>query len=221
MRYCFLSHIIKDKMQIFGGKATVDISCVKSIIAGDSSNVFNFTMENHWGTHVDSPRHFFDNGPKITDYPPTFWIFQRPTVLDVKLRPAELLNDIDMLKTVPINTDLLLFRSGWSSCRDQDIYGKENPGIHPDVGLFIRRHFPKIKAIGIDWVSVSSFQNRELGRETHRILLDPQGEGQPVLIIEDMDLTKDLSLLFQVWAIPLRIAEVDSTPCTVIGVLND
>ena len=57
------------------------IEPVKSIQGGDSANVFRITMENHWGTHVDAPYHFFDDGRKITDYPPEFWVFKSPDTI--------------------------------------------------------------------------------------------------------------------------------------------
>jgi len=38
---------------------------------------------------------------------------------------------------------------------------------------------------GFDSISVSSFQNRMVGREAHRAFLDPKA---PILLLEDIDL---------------------------------
>lgn len=221
MRYRFLSHVIGKKMSVYGGIGNMSVEPLRSIDSGDTSNVFRFTMENHWGTHTDSPNHFFRQGKRISAYPADFWIFRKPTVVHVDLKPAEIMKDIACLEAVRDDADLLLFRSGWSKYRGQDIYGTQNPGIHPDIGRIVRRKFPNIRAVGMDWVSISSFRNRELGRETHRAFLDPDGEGEPVLIIEDMDLSCDTKDLVEVWVFPLRVEDLDSAPCTVVGVFND
>ena len=78
-----------------------------------------------------------------------------------------------------------------------------------------------VQAIGMDWISVSSFENRELGRQAHRAFLNRDGEGHPVLIIEDMDLSADLNGLREVWVAPLLVEGIDSAPCTIIGIFDD
>ena len=70
---------------------------------------------------------------------------------------------------------------------------------------------------GIDWISISPYQDRELGREAHRVFLDQKGRNNPVLLIEDMDLSCDLTKLRELWVLPLRVEKIDSAPCTVIG----
>jgi len=70
---------------------------------------------------------------------------------------------------------------------------------------------------GIDWISISPYQDRELGREAHRVFLDQKGRNNPVLLIEDIDLSGNFKKLKEVWVSPLRVERVDSAPCTVIG----
>ena len=123
----------------------------------------------------------------------------------------------DWLNTIPPCTDILLFQSGWGNRRVEKIYSVENPGIHPDVGLYLRENLPSIRMIGIDWISISPYQDRELGREAHRVFLDQKGRNNPVLLIEDIDLSGNFKKLKEVWVSPLRVERVDSAPCTVIG----
>ena len=85
----------------------------------------------------------------------------------------------------------------------------------------MREKHPYVRAIGFDFISLSPYQNRNLGREAHRTFLDPEGVNAPILVIEDMDLSADLSRLISVWIFPLRISGVDSAPCTVIGAVED
>ena len=217
----YLSYPLDAIIPVYGGLESITPGKIKSIQNGDSANTFVFTLQNHWGTHVDAPNHFFEQGKKIIDYEADFWIFQVPQVICFDLKPSEILTCGNWLDELNKEIDLLLFNAFWSFHRDKDVYYLENPGIHPDVAFYLRKNFPELKAVGIDWISVSSYQHREMGRCAHRAFLDPQGESEPILIFEDMDLSGDLTNLLQVCALPLRMAELDSAPCTVIGMLDD
>jgi kynurenine formamidase len=221
MRYEYLSHKLTDETPVFGAKTYIGINVVKSIENGDSANTYKFSMENHWGTHVDAPNHFFEKGLKIADYPPEFWFFKSPQFIQIALQPSEILNCGKWIESINPNTDLLLFQSGWSELRGQELYVVENPGIHPEVGLYMRKCYPNLRAVGINWVSISPYQNRTLGREAHRAFLNPEGENNPILIIEDMDLSCDLEKLKEVMVFPVYMETIDSAPCTAIGVFND
>ncbi|MBF0319033.1 MAG: cyclase family protein [Nitrospirae bacterium] len=218
MRYIFLSHTLAEENPVYGGRNTLEILARKSISNGDSANVSSFTMENHWGTHVDAPKHFFDKGMRVSQYPPEFWIFKHPQVLMASLNPSGVIKE---LKGIDPQTDLLLIQSGWCSRRHEEVYVKENPGIHPDVGLYLRNKYPRVRAIGIDWISVSPYADRTLGRLSHQAFLDPDGQGAPIVLIEDMDLSCGLASLREAVVLPLRIEGLDSAPCTVLGLIDD
>lgn len=221
MKHIYLSYSLANEIPVYGGRGSLNIRNIKSLYSGDSANVFSFTMENHWGTHIDAPNHFFENGLMVNDYPADFWFFKNPMVMRIDLKQGELLGCSGWTDAIKIETDIILFKSGWNKFRGLEKYSLENPGIHPEVGIYLRENYPNIKAIGIDWISISSFQNRELGRQVHRSFLDPKGSSNPILIIEDMDLSHDLRGLREVWAAPQRVEGIDSVPCTVIGVIED
>jgi len=219
MKFCFLSHPYKIDQPAYGGKIRLSIKSIKSIINGDPSNEYEITIQNHWGTHIDAPNHFFSHGKKVIDYPPDFWVFIHPKVIDVTIKENEILNTLDF-NLLDNDTDLLLLRSGWSKRRDEDAYCIANPGIDPNIAMALRKNLPELRAVGIDWISVSSFKNRELGRMAHRNFLNPDGPNNPILIIEDMDLPDNLEGLQYVIVIPLRFEGIDSSPCTVIAILK-
>lgn len=208
-------------MPVYGGSSGPDLTSLKAIDKGDSCNTWRMCLENHWGTHVDGPNHFFANGKKIIDYPADFWILDNPQVLNVQLEPGELLKWETIGAHIDADTDLLLLKSGWGQNRGSDLYWKESPGIHADIGIGLRNLKSSIRAVGIDWISVSSFVHREDGRKTHQAFLNPEGAGEPVLLIEDMDLTTDLTMLTKVFIAPLIVECIDSAPCTVIGFFDD
>ena len=83
---------------------------------------------------------------------------------------------------------------------------------------YVAGKFPKLRALGLDTVSLACMQHLEEGLEAHRVLLG--GKGRRFLIIEDMDLDHDLSQLKRVFALPLFIDGVDSAPCTVMAITH-
>lgn len=221
MRYRHLSHVLTEEIPVYGGRSSIGLSKVKSVAKGDSANISQFTITNHFGTHVEGPNHFFESGRKIADYSPDTWIFKHPQVVNVKLEPSEVLASAGWIGTIKSDADILLFQSGWSALRGKDSYCTENPGLSPEIGTVLRKNYPKIRALAIDWISISPFQDRPLGRASHKALLDPKGENEPILIIEDADLSGDLKDLSEIYVIPLRIYNADAAPCTIIGVFND
>jgi len=221
MRYSFLSHKYSWQLPVFGEEREFVVSQLKSITAGDSSNSFSAEIQSHWGTHIDAPRHFFSNGPSITDYSADHFVFTEPQVIPVALNPSELLVNDSLVEMVREDCDLLLLKSGWTESRSLPRYYQENPGISPELAMALRNHCPKLRAVGIDWISISAFNHREAGREAHRLLLDPGGTQTPVFLIEDMDLSADMRGLQRVIVAPLRFAAFDSAPCTVFGEWDD
>lgn len=207
-------------MSVFGNNyENMDIFPVRSLAAGDTCSVSRIIMENHWGTHIDCPGHFFINGAVITDYKPDSWYFTAPYVVNVELIENRLVVP-EMLGKIPYHTDLLLIKTGFGSFRGEEKYSFWNPGISAETGDWLRSNYPSLRAIGFDFISLSAYQRREEGRKAHRSFLNPEGIGNPVLIIEDMDLNSDLSGLEKVWVVPLRVFGLDSSPCTVIGVFK-
>lgn len=214
----FLSHAIEPVTPVFGGTAAPSILPVKSLgKGGDTSNTYRLTLENHWGTHMDCPNHFFNEGMPVADLAADAFVFLHPELVDVTLGENEILGLTGEITSIAKNTDLVLLRSDWGKFRRQEKYVKRNPGLSPEVGTFLRSERPSVRAVGIDWISVSAFADRETGRRAHRTFLDPEGQGHPVLLIEDMLLPADLAALTMVVAAPLRVRGVDSAPCTVIG----
>jgi kynurenine formamidase len=220
-KFIYLSHFLDKQIPVYGNSAErMTINPIKSISNGDSANTFMFTMENHWGTHIDAPAHFFEKAPAITDYSPEYWFFKNPQVMDISVNEGELINIDAFIGSIEDKTDFLLIRTGFQSDRGKERYSKNNPGIRSNVGTWLRKHHPSMRAIGFDFISLSSFQHRDEGREAHRAFLDPQAFGNPLFIIEDMDLSNINGKLKKVMAFPLMINGVDSSPCTIIGLLE-
>ena len=70
-----------------------------------------------------------------------------------------------------------------------------------------------MKVIGFDFISISSFSNREMGRIAHRKFL----VENEILVIEDMSLIEASNKIEKVYCFPLLINGIDGCPVTVIG----
>jgi kynurenine formamidase len=214
----YLSYPFSSELPTYGSiSEKVEIKGIKSVDRGDSCRTFWIGFQNHWGTHVDCPAHFIRDGKRVCDVSPDFWLFKNPQVIPIDAEPQQIIAVRHLSQKISQETDLLLVQSGWGKFRGQNIYSFENPGLHPELGFWLREKYPNIRCIGIDWVSISSYQHRELGREAHRAFLDDSATGQPVMIVEDMDLSKNLDNLSEVLVAPLLVETIDSAPCTVFG----
>lgn len=221
MKFRYLSHPLTDRIPCYGKIGHPGLKNKKSITRDGGANVFSFSMENHWGTHVDLPNHFFKSGKRVSDYEADFWFFKSPQVIGVHSRPSEILKCGDWLDRINKDSDMLLLKAGWTALRGSKRYSFNNPGIHSEVALYLRKYRKNIRAVGIDWVSISAYRKRDIGREAHKAFLDPRGKNDPVVIIEDMDLSHSLGKLKEVIVSPLRIERADSAPCTIIGIFYD
>ena len=215
----YLSHAFGAKVPVYGkGPVTLEVPEVRSLRKGDTCRTHRLEIGNHTGTHVDAPAHFSSRGRSVSDYPADFWVFNKPFVARVRLGPGELLMPGHLERPIPKDADLVLFRSGWSKRRMSASYAIEGPGVHASMADHLRKSAPKVRAIGMDWISLSSFQKREEGRTAHRAFLCPDPKARPILLIEDMDLSGADSKLKEVWVCPLRVEAADSAPCTVLAV---
>jgi arylformamidase len=219
MKCLFLSHPFAKVFPVYGNYASVKITPVKSIEQGDSSNVYSIALQNHWGTHVDCPAHFFQNGKSIRDYNADFWFFSKPQIISVKAEPGQIVSKESLEADISYDTDLLILKSGWGKLRGDPIYFQQNPGVDPHLGLLLRKNYPSIRAFGMDWISLSSYKHREIGSEAHRGFLDPSAGSDPIVIIEDMNLPDNVKELEAVYVAPIQIEGIDSAPCTIIGFL--
>ena len=210
---------------MYGGAGKVKIHCSRSMSNGDSSNCSELSFSAHSGTHVDAPRHFDLDGKTLDAYPPGYWNAQSITLLDVPCDPGEILgmNRLrSVLETVPGGCELLLLRTGAEAWRTTtpSVYAMRGPGIGVDVAVWLRK-YRNLKFLGIDFISISSFAHRQVGREAHQAFLaGSQTVGEPVLLIEDMLLSGLNEAPLDVSIIPLLFSGAEAAPVTVIARLR-
>ncbi len=220
----FLSHSWGPSCPAYGGGPRAEIHACKSIACGDSCNTMEFTGSNHIGTHFDFPSHFYENGKTGLDFNAADFVFSSVQFLRVERSDCLLIEVEDTEQALAkaeaprYDASLVLLFTGASSHRQSEAFWKNGPGIGLGVADYLRERFPRLRCIGIDFISVSSFQHRDVGRQVHKEIL---GGPRPLLIIEDMDLSPLLHAKpLEVVALPLRIEGGDGAPCTIIAEIS-
>jgi kynurenine formamidase len=218
LNWIYLSYPWGPSCPSYGNGPKIKLSQDKSICCGDSCNTVELSASNHIGTHYDFPLHFNPEGKNVLDYSPESFFHFNISFIDLNLNPGELVTQLHIknhMNRISKNTTLLLIRTGMAVLRDQKDYWENGCGIDLGVADFLRENFNTIQCIGIDTISITAFQSRQLGRVVHKEFLC--GE-KPILIIEDINLEPLLEKKPKfVIALPLRIESGDGAPATIIA----
>lgn len=218
----FLSYILDENTPTYGNRDKILLKKRSSILNGDIANNTSISTTLHIGTHIDMPYHFYENGQTIVDFDASFWIFDNVLFIDVQPRNLvienELLSRLDDIED--IGYDILIVKTGICDLRDKDIFWSQNYGFGSKIYNYLSNRFPNIRVFGFDSISVSSFSNRALGRESHKAFLN---SNKPILLLEDMDLRSvgEYTKFKEIIISPLRVAKCDGLPCTVLGKIYD
>ena len=195
---------LDENLPAYPGNTPFQIEPIKRISHGGSSNVSTLHMSAHTGTHVDAPRHFFDEGPGA-DQLPIELLLGRALVVEVTSRHGitpEDLSGVDLSEAVRVLFKTVNSRL-WST-RD----------FKPDyVGLTeaAAKHLVDrgVKVVGVDYLSVEEF--RKPGAPAHRVLL-----GSGAIVIEGLNLLEVEPGHYDMFCLPLRIVGCDGAPARVI-----
>ncbi len=208
----FLSHILDEKTPTYAAKNKITLTHTRGIKRGDVCNEMSWAFTNHTGTHVDAPRHFIEDGKTIDHLPAEWWIFNKVELVNIpKVKPGQIITSKD-IGLLPRGTELVLIKTGYEGNRYRKAYWHNAPGLHPEMAGWLMKMCPKIRAVGMDIISVSSIQNRELGRAAHREFL-----GRDILLIEDMRLSVLKGSPEKVLVAPMRVKNADAAPCCVFA----
>lgn len=221
--YQFLSHMLLSDAPHWPG--TPAVRAVQDTEISDECPYASWVMSvpNHFGTHMDAPRHFVPNGLKITELPIEYFAHDKVLFLEIPKGDAEGLMPGDL---IPYEEEIrkvtcLLIRTGYEKYRDAEParYETVPPHVHPDTCKYLIETYPDLLVIGFDFLSLGSPTN-DLAPVAHRQLLgyDPN-QKKFLTCIEDMHLA-DLPAGCRIksfYNLPLRVEKVDSSVVTCIA----
>jgi arylformamidase len=214
-----LSHILSLDTPLYGGAKNIQIEQTSKISDGRSCNSFHLVFGNHTSTHIDLPFHFVNDGKKLNDFSPDFWVYRNAVLIELTVNPGELIEWSDLAAQGISNSDqieLLLIRTGFEQYRSQKTYWTDGPGLSKSWAVPLRRTFPKLRAIGVDFLSITSYKHREEGRLAHQALLK-----QDIALIEDMKLSEFKFQPTLTVVAPLLVEGIDGAPVTVFCIYDE
>lgn len=215
----FLSHPYTENTPSYGNRDMVKISSNSLITSGAPANSSSWVFtNNHIGTHIDAPYHFDPDGLKILDLTPSDWIFNNVAIIDIPVKGAKLIKNSEIDRfPIDSNLDLLLIRTGYENYRKDAKYWDDNPGISPDVATYLRKKFRRLRCIGFDFISITSWKHRKIGMESHRAFLCPPINEKPIMAIEDMSLKNINGKLDWVLVSPILMEDGNGSPVTIFA----
>jgi arylformamidase len=189
----------------YPGNPEFELQPIKRIAAGESSNVSRLVMGTHTGTHVDAPRHFFDDAPGVD-----------ALALDLLIGPAQVVD-------VPLSGGITEEHLSGAGLGEQLRVLLRTPnsalwnsaaGFHQDYTYLTEgaaRYLVArgIKVVGVDYLSVEQF--KKPGAPAHRALL-----GDNVVIIEGLNLSDAEPGQYEMYCLPLRVTGADGAPARVV-----
>lgn len=188
----------------YPGNPAFELQPIKRIAEGGSSNVSQFVIGAHTGTHVDAPRHFFDDGPG-TDQLPLDLLIGRAHVVDMPKRGGITAEDF---ADTPLREDLrVLLKTPNSALWNGAEFRPDYTHLTESGARYLVEQ--GVKLVGIDYLSVEEF--KKPGAPAHRALL-----SQGVVIIEGLNLSDVEPGMYELYCLPLRVTGSDGAPARVV-----
>lgn len=196
---------IADGGVVYPGNPEIRIEAQQSIANGGSSNVSSLYFGSHTGTHVDAPKHFFDDGATVD-----------MLALDVLMGPAVLIGVDDDVMAVGVehlernelkdHTRILIKSRNSRFIRDRT-FVKDYTYLAPDGAEYLASL--GVRLVGVDYFSVEQFHSGH--HRTHRILLE-----RGIIIVEGLDLSGPPLGPYDLRVLPLRLAGLDGAPARAV-----
>ena len=204
MKIIDVSVPLDSNLPTYPGNTPFALEPVARIKNGDSSNLSGLRMSAHAGTHVDAPRHFFDDAAGVEALPLELLI-GRARVIEVLSRKgvgAAELAAIDLSEDVRVLIKTYNSRLWGSAEFHADYVGVTESGAR----LLVDRG---VKVVGVDYLSVEAFKTP--GAPAHHVLL-----GGGAIVIEGLNLRDVEPGVYELVCLPLRVVGCDGAPARAI-----
>ena len=189
----------------YPGNPPIAIEAQQAISKGAGANVSLLSLGSHTATHVDAPKHFFDDGVGVD-----------AMSLDVLMGPAVLVDfPADVMgvteahlrsKELKGHTRVLIKTRNSGFIHERE-FRRDYTYLAPDGAEYLVSL--GVKLVGVDYLSVEQFHSGH--HKTHRALL-----GKGVAIIEGLDLSKPPSGPYELRCLPLLLAGLDGAPARAV-----
>ncbi len=200
--YIDISPLLHSKSAVFPGDTLFTHTVNMSIKAGDNIDLSDIKTTLHIGAHADAPSHYHEKGETIEHRSLSLYM-GAAQVVEVQIpRGARIkLSDI----SVDIKAPRVLFKT--NSFLDPDLWNEDFNSLSPE--LIEHLHSLGVVLVGIDTPSVDPAPDKEL--PSHQALFKTK-----MAVLEGIVLTHVAAGLYDLVALPLKIANADASPVRAI-----
>jgi arylformamidase len=202
-----ISLTISPTLPTWPGDPPLVLKQIESMDQGATANVTHLSASVHLGTHVDAPHHFLNDGRTVENLP-----------LDVLTGPCYVVQMPDgieaitaeVLERTEISKDMkrILFGTsnshGWA--RGEMAFQTDFVAITEDGAEWLVEH--GVQLVGVDYLSVAPYDDSV---PTHTVLLKAG-----IIIVEGLNLSKIMRGFYDLYCLPLKIANADGAPARAI-----
>ena len=207
MKIWDISRTLSNDFAEWPGDEPFDYRLTQKIEKGASVNLGAVTMSVHNGTHTDARLHFDSKGESIDKAPLDIYL-GRATVVDLaksflKSKGKHLITIEDLQPQAEdiAATSRLLIKPGRGS--DSTVFPNQIPVIAADVPAWLQKN--GVKLLGLDLPSMDEIDSKSL--QNHHALAHAG-----IAIVESLDLSDVAAGIYNLAALPLKIAGADGAP---------
>lgn len=172
---------------------------------GSVCNVSSFKMSTHFGTHMDSSFHFYDDGLKITDI--------KPDLLCGPCQVIEVFSTTGYIEKEHIDyilkpgTERLLVKTQNSKLLFKEKFCPDYTGFSLDcIGYILERG---IRLLGLDYYSIGRYNEGEI---IHKAYF----KNRSNVALEGIYLADVLPGSYEMFCLPLKIEDSGGSPARVV-----
>jgi len=207
MKIWDISRTLSDDLAEWPGDEPFHYRLTRELAKGQSVNLGAVTMSVHNGTHADARFHFDVKGESIDKAPLDIYL-GRATVVDLaqtffRSKEKYLITTEDLkphAEEIAATSRLLVKTGRWS---DSTIFPNQIPVIAADVPAWLQKN--GVKLLGLDLPSMDEIDSKSL--QNHHALA-----RAGIAIIESLDLREVAAGIYNLAALPVKIAGGDGAP---------
>ena len=186
---------------VYPGNPEIAITPQQEISKGAGANVSSLTFGSHTATHVDAPRHFFNEGLGVDGL--SLDVLMGPAVLIAVDANAMSVGEADLRRhELKGHTRVLIKTRNSSFIREREFH-RDYTYLAPDGAEYLVSL--GVRLVGVDYLSVEQFHSGH--HRTHRALLE-----RDIVIVEGLDLSVPAAGPYELRVLPLLLPGLDGAP---------
>ncbi len=192
-----ISLTLDRQLAAWPGDTEFDYELTWKRAAGATVNVGALRLSTHFGTHVDAPFHFLDDGAKLDELPLATFVGK---AIVVHARGAETISRRDLSRDFGGATRLLIRTDAWT---DRRRFPEKIPVLDRDVPDWLGSQ--GVVLLGVDLPSVDALDSKDL--PNHHALARNR-----VTILESLNLNGVEEGVYELVAAPIKVGGGDAGP---------